>query len=136
MPAQITISIPTTPEPEYAAKYRRSQAGQYVDSTRPILRVEVFDSKDGYGIVGEDMIPGRSITIRADKEYQARLTYLDGSGKADTPIFVYTHPQNTGQTHIAWVLEEGLERGGNLAGGKTIDLRDIWADGWIIEAKN
>ena len=130
----ITISVPTAPEPEFAARLRRSKGTLVTDDTRPILRAEVYDSKDGYGIAGEDMIPGRSITIRADKAYQARLRYLR-EGKSEYPLFVYTHPQNKGKAHIAWVLKDGSERGGDLSGGKTIDLRDVWADGWIIEAK-
>ena len=129
----ITISVPSAPEPEYAAQYRRNKGEKGTDDTRPILRVEVYDSQDGYGITGEDMIPGRSVTIRADKAYQARLRFLR-EGKSDYPLFLYTHPQNKGKAHIAWVLKDGSERGGDLSGGKTIDLRDIWADGWIIEA--
>ena len=129
---EITISIPTVPEPEFAERYRRSQGGDITDDNRPVLRVEVHDSQDGYGIVGEDMIAGRSITIRADKDYQARLLYLQGN-KPGYPIFVYTHPQNPGRVHLAWALADGSERGGDLSGGKTVDLRDVWADGWIIE---
>ena len=130
----ITISIPTAPDPEFAQRYERSKGKLVTDDTRAILRVEVYDAKDGYGIVGEDMIPGRSITIRADTDYQARLRYLR-EGKSEYPIFVMPHARNDSKVHIAWVLEDGTEHGGNLSGGKTADLRDFWADGWIIEAK-
>ena len=130
----VTISVPTFPEPEYAAKYRRGYGGGDTDATRPVLRVEVYETKDGYGIAGEDMVPGRSITIRADKDYQARLTYLL-KDKPEYPLFIHIHDRNTGQTHIAWVLPDGSERGGNLSHGKTVDLRDFWADAWIIEGK-
>ena len=127
----VTISIPAAPEPEYSTRYRRSHGEAPVDE-RPVLRVEVYDAHDGYGIVGEDMVPGRSITIRADKDYQARLLYLR-EGKSVDPIYLYTDPRNEGKVHLAWTLADGSERGGDLSGGKTIDLRDIWADGWIIE---
>ena len=80
------------------------------------------------------MIPGRSITIMADQDYQARLLYL-WEGKAEYPIFVYTHPQNEVKVHLAWTLADGSERGGDISGGKTVDLRDVWADGWIIEVE-
>ena len=130
----ITISVPTAPEPEYAALYRQRKGENVGIDTRPILGVEVVDARDGFGIVGEDMIPGRSITIRADRDYHARLRYLR-KGRSEYPLFVYTHPMNKGKVHIAWVLNDGTERGGDLSGGKTIDLRDVWADGWIIEAK-
>ena len=49
------------------------------------------------------MLQGRSITIRTDEDYRARLKYL-GKGKSDIPILIYVHPQNVGQTHLAWVL--------------------------------
>ena len=130
----VTISVPTAPEPEYAKRYRSMNGGKVtVVVEKPVLRVEVYESKDGYGIVGEDMIPGRSITIRADKEYHARVTYL-GKGKYPDPILIYTHPQNPGKVHVAWELKDGTERGGDLSGGKTINLQDIWAEAWIIEA--
>ena len=129
---EITISIPTAPEPEYATRYRMGQGQAVTDDTRPILKVEVYDAHDGYGIVGEDMVPGRSITVRADKDYQARMLFLR-EGKSDYPLFVHTHAQNTAKVHLAWTLPDGSERGGDLSGGKVVDLRDVWADGWIIE---
>ena len=130
---EVIISIPTVPEPEYHLRKRWLNYEDTSGDESPLLRVEVYDSKDGYGIVGEDMIPGRSITIRADKEYQARLTYLR-EGKSPYPIFVYVIPQNKGRTHLAWILDDDREAGGDLSGGKTVDLRDVWATGrWIIE---
>ena len=87
----ITISVPTAPEPEYAALYRQRKGENVGIDTRPILGVEVVDATDGFGIVGEDMIPGRSITIRADRDYHARLRYLR-EGRPEYPLFVYTHP--------------------------------------------
>ena len=130
----ITIFIPAAPDPEYAQRYKRMKGGLAAEDARPVLRVEVYDAKDGYSIVGEDMIPGRAITIRADKDYQARLRYLR-EGDPKYPIFVMPHARSDSKVHIAWVLSDGTERGGNLGPGKTVDLRDIWADGWIIEAK-
>ena len=115
-------------------RYRSGRGEMITEDTRPVLKVEVIEAKDGYGIVGENMLPGRSITVRADRQYHVRLRYLR-EGKSDYPLFVYTHPRNTGQVHIAWVREDGTEAGGDLSGGKTIDLRDVWADRWIIEAK-
>ena len=59
MSLELTISIPTAPEPEYAAKLRRMYEGRYPsEEAAPVLRVEVYDSIDGYGIAGEDMIRG------------------------------------------------------------------------------
>ena len=135
MSLEVTISIPVAPEPEYARRYRGIKGEDVSEDAHPVLKVEVYDSSDGYGIVGEDMIRGRSISIAPDKDYQARLLHLPGGEKPDYPIFVYTHPQNTGSVHISWVLPDGSERGGELGPGKTIDLRDWWADGWIIEVK-
>ena len=131
---EVTISIPTAPEPEYAERYRRRQGQLVTEDTRPVLKVEVYDSQDGYGITGEDMIPGRSITIRTDKDFQVRLLYLR-EGKSEYPIYLYADPRNKGRVHLAWTLADGSERGGDLSGGKTVDLRDVWADGWIIEGK-
>ena len=135
MSLELTISIPVAPEPEYAAKYRRMHEGSHVVAPTPVLKVEVYDSQDGYGIVGEDMVAGRSISISPNKDFQARMRYLPGGGKPDYPIFVYTHERNEGRVHIAWALADGSERGVNLLPGRTFDLRDVWADGWIIEAK-
>ena len=134
MSLELTISIPVAPEPEYAAKLRRLREGTLVVGEKPVLRVEVFDSHDGYGIVGEDMMAGRSISISPNQDFQARLLYLPGGGKPDFPMYVYTHERNEGRVHIAWVLADGSERGVNLLPGRTFDLRDVWADGWIIEA--
>ena len=134
MSLELTISIPVAPEPEFAAKYRRMKEGSHVVAPRAVLRVEVFDAHDGYGIAGEDMVPGRAISISPNQDFQARMLYLRGRAKPDHPIFVYTHPQNEGRVHVAWVLDDGSERGVNLLPGRTFDLRDVWADGWIIEA--
>ena len=132
--AEVTISIPTAPEPEFAARYRQSKGQLITDDTGAVLRVEVYDAHDGYGIAGEDMIPGRSITIKTDSDFQARMRYLR-SGKSAYPIYIYTAPRNLGKVRLSWQLADGAERGGDLSAGKTIDLRDVWADGWIIEAK-
>ena len=135
MSLDLTIFIPVAPEPEYAARLRRLQGGPpSISVPEPVLRVEVFDSHDGYGIVGEDMVPGRSISISPDRDYQARMLYLPGGEKPDYPMYVYAHERNEGRVHIAWVLADGSERGVNLLPGRTFDLRDVWADGWIIEA--
>ena len=133
MSLELTISIPTAPEPEYSAQYRRGKGETVTDDTRPVLKAEAYDALDGYGIAGGDMLPGRSWSFTATKDFNVRLLYLR-KGKSEYPLFVYTHPRNTGQVHIAWVLADGSERGANLGPGKTFDLRDVWADGWIIEA--
>ena len=132
---EITISVPTAPTPEFAQKYARSKGQRWTEDDRPVLRVEVYDAHDGYGIVGEDLIPGRSVTIRADRDYQARLRYLREDGRSEYPLFVMPHERNRSTVHIAWVLADGSERGANLGPGKTVDLRDFWSDGWIIEAR-
>ena len=135
MSLELTISIPTAPEPEYATRYRRILSGNHLpkEGYTPILRVEVFDSQDGYSIVGEDMIQGRAISISPNQDFQARLLFLHSKKKPNYPIFIHPHAQNEGRIHIAWVLSDGSERGVNLLPGRTFDLRDVWADGWIIE---
>ena len=81
------------------------------------------------------MVPGQSWTFTASRDFHIRLLYLRGD-KAGYPLFVYTHPRNDGKVHMAWTLSDGSERGGDLGPGKTIDLRDYWSNGWIIEAKH
>lgn len=121
---EVTISIPITPKP-------------YQDANRDcdvLLSVEVHDAKDGYGILSKDMVPGRSITIRADQDYQARLTYMRDDGKSPYPIFLYVHPRNKGKTYLAWQRVDGSEAGGNMSPGTMADLRDWGGQGrWIIE---
>ena len=135
MSIEITISVPTAPEPEYAAQHRRSKGEWVGDDTRPVLSAEAYDSVDGYGIAGGQMLPGRSWTFTATEGFNIRLRHLR-EGKSEYPLFVHTHGRNTGKVHVAWVLPDGSERGAVLSPGKTFDLRDVWADGWIIEAKH
>ena len=133
MSLEITVFVPTAPEPEYSRQYRKSKGESIADDVQPVLKAEAYDSVDGYGIAGGDMIPGRAWSFTAIEGFNIRLLYLR-EGKPDFPIFVYTHERNIGRVHIAWVLADGLERGVNLLPGKVVDLRDIWADGWIVEA--
>ena len=135
MSLEVTISIPSAPAPPADQQYRRKQGQIVTPDTRPILKAEAHDSIDGYGIAGGDMIPGQSWTFMASRDFHIRLLHLR-EGKADYPLLVYTHPRNTGQVHMAWTLADGSERGGDLGPGKTVDLRDVWSNGWIIEAKH
>ena len=130
----VSISIPSVPRPEYDKVYAAKHGGDYTDDRKPLLRVEAYDAETGYGIAGEDMIPGRSITIRADRD-SGSYHVLAKRQVREYPILIYVHPQNVGKTHMAWVLSDGSERGGDLSGGKTVNLQDVWADGWIIEGK-
>ena len=134
MSLELTISIPVAPEPEFAARYRLMKQARVGSSAQLVLSVSVHDAKDGYGIVGEDMLQGRSISISPNVDFQARLRFLGGTEKPDYPIFIHAHARNEGRVHIAWILPDGSERGVNIKPGTTFDLRDVWADGWIIEA--
>ena len=137
MSLELTISIPVAPEPEYAAKLRNLHGRIPAElDIGPVLSVEVFDALDGYAIVGEDMLAGRAISISPNKDFQARIRFLKGKDKPDYPILFYTHARNEGRLHLAWVLPDGSERGVNLKPDQTFDLRDVWADGWIIESTN
>ena len=135
---EITISVPSAPIPEFATILAQNRGERWADDTRPVLSVLVVDTDDGYGIVGEDMVPGRSVTIRIDPErqYEARLRYIREDDQSIYPLLVYVHPYNTEQVHVAWERADGSEAGGNVGVGKTLDLRDVWTKKhWIIEAK-
>ena len=133
MTLEVTISVSSFPRPEADVRYDQRMGKSTAVDTRPILRAESYDSEDGYGIVGGDMIPGWSWTFNAERDFTLRLLYLR-EGRSEYPLFVYLHPEVGAKVHLSWVLADGSERGAILEPGSTADLRHWWADGWIIEA--
>ena len=75
---------------------------------------------------------GQSWTIHVDGGYQARIRPHSGE-RPDVPMFVHAHARNSVPVKLSWVLPDGREAGAALAPGRTADLRDWWADGWLLE---
>ena len=130
----VTISIPIFPKPRADDQYEQRRGRSTGPDRKPILSAESYDTIDGYGIAGGDMIPDSSWTFNAERDFTLRLRYIRG-GKSEYPLLVYLHPEPGRKLHLRWLLKDGSERGAILEPGRTADLRYWWADAWTVEAK-